>query len=361
MKRCSGRSTLSLILAIFLALLWVFPAGAVDSPVEEVRALVDQYYITVPPEAVNTASSVEGILKALDDPHSGYFTAGEFAALQDDMEQNFSGVGIFIEMVEEGARVVAVVEGSPAREMGLKAGDVITHAGTVSLGGLPAEEVTALLRGLAGSRVQVTVKSGERVRTLELQRRQIHLPTVRGEVLNGHIGYLDVDSFGESTVEEFRRAVNSLQKQNVDSWVVDLRYNPGGYVESASLLAGYFIGDQPLMRLKERGKMSLITAHSTGSRVTEPAVFIINEYSASAAELLAAAVQDYGRAVLIGTTTYGKGSMQEIFPLENGDVLKLTVAHFFSPKGNRINQQGVTPDIPVEDVDPLVIAGMLLK
>lgn len=361
MERCSGRSTLSLILAIFLALLWVFPAGAADSSVEEVRALVDQYYITVPPEAVHTATSVEGILKALDDPHSGYFTAEEFAALQDDMEQNFSGVGIFIEMVEEGARVVAVVEGSPAREMGLKAGDVITHAGTVALSGLPAEEVTALLRGPDGSRVQITVKSGERVRTLTLQRRQIHVPTVRGEVLNGHIGYLDVDSFGESTVEEFRRAVNSLQKQKVDSWVVDLRYNPGGYVESASLLAGYFIGDQPLMRLKERGKMSLISAYTTGSRVTEPVVFIINEYSASAAELLAAAVQDYGRAILIGTTTYGKGSMQEIFPLENGDVLKLTVAHFFSPKGHRINQQGVTPDIPVKDIDPLVIAGMLLK
>lgn len=353
------------VLGLFLALFWlgvaVVPSLAVQEPLEEVKSIVDRYYIYEPPASMYEATSIGSIFAILEDPYSGYYTAAEYTGLQQEMERNFCGIGVIIDEAAEGVQIVEVVPGSPAQEMGLRVGDIITQVEKRDLTGLTGEEAARLMRGSEGDRVRLKVLAGERIRSISIPRRELHIPTVRGQVLDGHIGYLDVDSFGESTVVEFRKEVARLKKQNVDSWVVDLRYNSGGYVESASLLAGYFIGDKPLMRLKERGKMSLIPAHSTGSRVTEPAVFIINEYSASAAELLAAAVQDYGRAVLIGTTTYGKGSMQEIFPLENGDVLKLTVAHFFSPKGHRINQQGVTPDIPVKDIDPLVIAGMLLK
>lgn len=362
LKKAAGQILLNLMLILLLVLSNSASVLASDSGVlTEVRTLLKNQYVDQVSEDVLNAPTVDEMLERLGDPHTRYFTEEEFQEFVGSINLSFSGIGIHIEMIPEGVQILGVIPGSPAEEVGLKSGDVIIRAAGESLAGLSSEEAVSILRGPDGSSVQLRVKRETETRDLKVTRREISEPTVTGEVLDGHIGYLDLNSFGSDTPKEFEVAAKELKAENVDSWIVDLRDNGGGYLSSAMELAGYFIGSDVAVKVKDRnGVLHPIEAEDPGWRIKERIVFLVNENSASASEILSAAVKDHEKATIVGTTSYGKGTVQSMFPIRSGGVLKMTVDHFYSPLGHEIDQVGVSPNVVIEHSDPLKAAELML-
>jgi carboxyl-terminal processing protease len=348
-------TTLALILSLSSPML------ALGSSLTEVRDLIESGYVNSVDNSLLSASSIDEMLNRLGDPYTVYFTAEEYQEFINSMDNTFSGIGVYIEMLPEGVRITSVMSGSPAEEAGLKAEDIIIKAAGQTLAGLSQEMATGLLRGPDGSIVQLTILRGEETIELNVMRRAIEVPTVTGEILNGHIGYIGILSFGATTPAGFEKIVNELKGQGVDSWIIDLRDNPGGYLSSALSLAGFFIGDQTAVQTKDRtGNLTPYPGVKQVTTFTAPVMFLTNEYSASASEILAGVVKDYKKATIIGNRTYGKGSVQSMFSLSDGGVLKMTVAKFYSPFGNEINHIGINPDVKILESDPKRLAELLL-
>ncbi|MEA5023979.1 hypothetical protein SDC9_15229 [bioreactor metagenome] len=348
-------SALALILTVSA------PAAALGSPVDDVRSLLESQYVDPVDPWVLSASSVEEMLKRLDDPHTVFFTQKEYQNFLNSMDLSFSGIGVYIELEPRGLEIVGIIPGSPAEEAKLKTGDIIAQVGGQSLAGLSQDAATTLIKGPEGTTIDIVVLRGEERLSLKVARRAVEVPTVSGEMLNEDIGYVAIESFGETTEELFEQVIKELDKQGADAWVMDLRNNPGGYLDSALSLAGYFIGEQTALQTKDRSqKFEPYQAEKQEFIIAEPVIFLTNENSASASEILTAVVKDYQKAVVVGTNTYGKGSVQSLWQLTDGDVLKITVAKFYSPYGKEINGVGISPDVEILENDPLEMAVLML-
>lgn len=351
---------------IFLALLLILlctPAVSAQNQADEVRELVLGYYVDVPPAAVMEAGTVDEILNTLGDPHSVYFTSEEYNKFEESLDQRFFGIGIYMEMIPQGVKVLSVIKGAPAEKAGIKSGDIIIQAGEDELKGLSAEESMALLRGPQGSKVKLSVQRGAQTFQFVATRQEVEVPTATGKLVNqGKTGYIDINSFGMETAAEFGEEFKRLKKSGVQNWIIDLRDNTGGYLNTAFEMAGYFTGERTVIKMQEREQAELGQGVRQPEMVCGPVVLLVNRNSASAAEVLAGALKDYRRALVIGEKTYGKGTVQKVFELSGGDILKLTVARFYSPQGKVIDQQGIMPDMVLEkNQDALSTAEMLLS
>lgn len=362
MLRQKLRSWKALVaLTVSISLLLSIPVSAAESTLPEVRNLLQNGYVDPVASEVLQAPSIEETLQKLGDPHTIYFTAKQYQDFIDSMDMTFSGIGVYIELVPEGIRITSVMEGFPAAEAGLKEGDIITEAAGQPLAGLPQDTAAALLRGPEGSTVEVTVKRGESILNFQVTRRAIEIPTVDGALLKDGIGYITIHSFGATTPAGFDQRVKELKGKGAKAWIIDLRDNPGGYLSSALSLAGYFIGDQTALQTKDRsGKTVMYPGEKQAVLLTEPTVFLTNENSASASEILTSVVKDYHKATIVGNRTYGKGSVQSMFTLSDGSVLKMTIAKFFSPFGHEINKVGINPDVKIVNTDSEKVAELLL-
>lgn len=349
-------TTLALILSISSPLI------TLGSPLTDVRDLLQSGYVDPVGDSVLNSPSIDEMLQKLGDPHTVFFTEAEYQDFLKSMDMTFSGIGVYIEIIPEGVKITSVMPSSPAEKVGLQAGDVITNAAGQTLVGLSQELATGLIRGPEGSIVQITILRGEERLNISVPRRAIIVPTVTGEVVNGHTGYIGIQSFGSTTPAGFESIAKELKAKGVDSWIIDVRNNPGGYLTSALSLAGFFIGDQTALQTKDSSqKMTLYPGEKQEFVFTEPVMFLTNENSASASEILAAVVKDYRKATILGNLTYGKGSVQSMFPLSDGGVLKMTVAKFFSPFGKEINKVGISPDLKIVESDPRRLAELLLE
>jgi carboxyl-terminal processing protease len=358
----SYRKLSTFLLSIILLLtLLLTPVQA--ALLDEVRTIIEAAYVDPVDEALLQADSVEEILEKLNDPHSVFFTPEEYQAFLDSIgDSRFSGIGVQIESVPEGILVVNVLPNSPAEAANIRAGDIILSVDGKSLQGLTTEQAVPIMRGPEGSQIKVTIKRGKSIFSLPILRQTVVIPSVRAELLDKNIGYIDIDSFGLESISEFRQGVDALRSKGAKAFIIDLRNNTGGYLVSALDIAGYFIGSDPALKTQSRNKTSITNAYKQRRDISEPSIFLVNEFSASASEILAAAVQDHDKALIIGQTTYGKGSMQKVFRLGSGEgFLKLTTARFFSPDGNTIEGQGVIPDLIIKENDPLKAAQLLLS
>lgn len=336
-------------------------ALATDNTLSEVRSLLQNSYVDPVSDEVLNAATVDEMLNRLGDPHTMYFSAADYQNFINAVDLNFSGIGVRISIVPAGVLINSVITGSPAEKVGLKSGDIITEAAGQVLAGMSSEQAVVLIQGPVGSKVDLRVKRGTDILQFSVTRAKIEDPTVTGEVMNGHIGYVAISSFGSITPVTFAGVVKQLQGQNVDSWIVDLRNNPGGYLNTAIDLAGYFIGPKTAIQVKDRNDpIQTLEAANHGFVLNQPVVFLVNENSASASEILTAAVKDYQKATIIGTNTYGKGTVQSLFSLSDGGVLKMTIARFYSPNGNAINKVGISPDVPVTSEAAKAVAELLL-
>lgn len=343
-----------------------YAADAGNTDLDAAKQIIKQYYIEdVPDQVLNSADGLKSLVGLLNDPYSAYFTEDEYESFKNSINNTFSGIGMQIDKTDKGIVVTSVFKGTPAEAAGIKEGDVILSVDGYDLSQASAEEAISRIKGEAGTSVSLVIKRNDTVIETSAERKEIILPTVTESVLDGHIGYIVINSFGSKTTEEFESALSKLEASSVDSYIVDIRNNSGGYMDVAIDIAGRFIGDETALVTKDRnGNTTAYEASGKNGVITKPVILLTNRYSASASEILAAALKDNKKAYIIGETTFGKGVAQSLYKLPGGGYLKLTTLRFMSPLGNEINKIGVKPDMEVSDSDgksPLLEAEKMLN
>jgi len=333
-----------------------------SSVLNEARTIIKDNYVSTVSDSVLNSSTIEDMVKGLNDPYSQYFSKQQAENFINAIDNKIYGIGINMEMVQEGVKVTGVIENSPAEDVGILKGDIIVSADGQSLANLVDNglKASSYIRGEAGTSVTLKVKRGDSFLDFTVMRREISIPTVAGKMLNDHTAYIEITSFGEDTAELFTQKLQQLRMKKPDNYIIDLRDNGGGYIITALDIAGNFIGENPAITIEDKdGQQIRYLAADKGSTIDKSIIFLINENTASASEILSAAVKDYKKAFFVGTNTYGKGVAQGMFPLSDGSYLKLTVEKFYSPMGNTIQKVGISPDFQVNeetDVDSLAIA-----
>lgn len=321
-----------------------------------VLAIIKSRYVEEVPVANLMSGAIKGLVEGLNDPHSVYMNAKIYKEFQIETEGSFGGVGIVIGLKEgAGLTVIAPIEGTPGERAGIKSGDVILQIDGQDTKEMHQDEAVAKIRGPEGTQVTLTIRrDGEQaLRNFTLTRANIQLKTVNEKMLKNGIGYIRITTFNESTGHDFDVAFNDLSKQGMKALILDLRDNPGGLLNECIKVARNFIPQGTIVSVVGRdGKQEVYT--SDLEQVKYPMAVLVNGGSASASEIVAGAVQDTKVGTLIGTKTYGKGSVQTIFDLYDGTAVKLTIAKYLTPAGRSINGKGIEPDIVVaneEDKD----------
>ncbi len=342
------------VLAVIAIVLVVTAGGLLASNSQHFGNLIKvislvrtQYLHPVDPTQL-VDGAIKGIVGSLNDPYSVYLEPKTFSQLREQIKGSFGGLGILVGVKEEYLTVVRVYKETPAAREGIETGDVITRIDEHDARGIDLETAINLMRGEVGSQVKLTIDRQGVTKEFTLVREEISVPTVEGQRIPGtDIGYLIISQFTERTGEEMNETLARLQNEPLKGLILDLRDNPGGELTAAVNVAKNFIPKGPIVYIDYRfGRDQEFS--SEGHTLQLPLVVLINERSASAAEILAGAVKDTGAGTLVGVKTFGKGIVQTVFPLDNGAGLKLTTARYLTPDRNDIHQIGVEPDIPVE-------------
>jgi carboxyl-terminal processing protease len=304
--------------------------------------------------------AIKGMLDTLD-PHSTFLPPDQYRQMKMDTQGEFGGLGIEVEVRNNWLTVVSPIEGTPAHRAGLRSGDEIREIDGQSTANMRMHEAVQAMRGPRGTRVRVLIyrPSTKSLMKLELVRDLIKVISVTSKSMGDGIGYVRVKSFQEGTDRALQKAVKEmLEKGRLRGLVLDLRNNPGGLLDQAVRVADLFLAKGMIVRTTGKGGklMDEELAHSKGTFSGFPMICLINGGSASASEIVAGALQDHKRAVVMGTRSFGKGSVQTIIELNDGSGLKLTVARYFTPSGRSIQEEGIEPDILVEERPPKALA-----
>ena len=296
-------------------------------------------------------AAVEGMLQSLGDKWSSYYQPSDFASFQDSLEGRYSGVGLWLRPGEGGVEVGSVAPASPAAQAGLLEGDVLTSVdGTAVAAGVTAVAAAAArLRGPEGTTVALVVRRDGRVQTLRMVRKEFGSEDVTVTRLRGGVLIVRVAAFTRGVGREVRTAVAADSSDHARGIVLDLRDNPGGLLDEAVELASVFLDGGPVVSFERRGQAPQTLSALTKGDTTTPLVVLVDHATASAAEIVAAALQERSRAVVVGSRTYGKGSVQEPSKLSDGSAIELTVGHYRTPSGRSIDGVGVDPDVLVPD------------
>ena len=299
--------------------------------------------------------AIKGMVETLD-PHSSFITPEDYKELMIETKGSFPGVGIVITMKDKALTVVSPIEGTPAYKAGMKAGDVIIMIEDKATKDLTIREAVKLIRGPKGTKVKLTVqrKGLEKPIDFVITRDEIPIKSVRSFFLPFDLGYIRISNFQSNTGQDLANALSEMEsKKELEGLVLDLRNNPGGLLSQAVKVADEFLDEGLIVSIKSRdNKEQTSVAHRNKESRTYPMVVLVNEGSASASEIVAGALQDNRRALILGTTTFGKGSVQTLFPLTDGSGLRLTTALYYTPKGRSIQASGIEPDIEVAFVPP---------
>ena len=339
------------------------PAGAtMDLPVQELRlfsevlGIIRQNYVEPVSDGDLLKSAIRGMLSGLD-PHSAYLEEEEFQELKEGTSGEFGGLGIEVGMEDGFVKVVSPIDDTPAQKAGILAGDLIIRLDDTAVKGLSLNEAVKLMRGAPGTDITLTIvrEGQERPLQIKLTRAVIKVNSVRSRSLEPGYGYLRVSQFQVNTGRKLRDAVTELKEKNggaLKGLVLDLRNNPGGVLTAAVSVSDAFISDGLIVYTEGRGPEAAQKFSATSGDILEgvPIVVLVNAGSASASEIVAGALQDNGRAIVMGEKTFGKGSVQTILPISESAALKLTTARYFTPKGRSIQAEGIEPDVPLERV-----------
>ncbi len=295
--------------------------------------------------------ALKGLVSGLDDPYSVYFDPEEAEKFNSDLEESFVGIGAQIDIKENKLTVVAPLENSPAARAGIQPGDWIVLIDTKETSGMSVEEAVSLIRGNAGTEVMLSISRGKAKDLMEIKivREKITVDSVKWKMLEENIFYISISTFNGETSSLFNKAIQEALSKNAKGIILDVRSGPGGLLTTAIDVASAWVGYEPIVL--EKGSRPEIVALNgvTAPRLAEiPTVVLVNGGSASASEIVAGALQDYGLAKLVGTKTFGKGSVQDYRELPDGSALKITVAEWLTPKGRSINKTGIEPDVIVE-------------
>jgi carboxyl-terminal processing protease len=313
---------------------------------------------SISPSSQITYAAISGVLGSVKDRYTVFLSPKEYAALNEGLDgTSFGGVGISYSVDEKThlLRIENVVLDGPSDKAGLQSDDVITAVdgkpiaqifdGVTTLEA-QQKRVSGVLRGEPGTRVRLTIeRSGNSLGQVTITRETIHQPSVSSKMLPGSIGYVDLAVFGQTTAQELGVALKRLDSQGAKAYVLDLRYNGGGYLNAAVDVASKFISTGPIVSVQSRAGTDTEYDAENTAIAPRPLAVLVNEYTASASEITAGAIQDSGVGTLVGTKTFGKGVVQTIFPMRDGSAVKITTARYFTPKGRDINAVGIEPEI----------------
>lgn len=295
---------------------------------------------------------ITAMVDSLDDPHSSFMNAEELEALDTQLSGRLSGIGVVMEPVKNEIRVSMVLEGTPAWEVGLQEGDIVKEVDGRDVSGMDITEVVFLIRGPEGTAVRLGVARppSSDVIDFDITRREIEIPVVETELKEGGVGYLRLTDWTQGVDAKISEALADLGARGAKSLVIDLRANPGGYMEPAITAADLFLRDGVIV--SSRGRVAGATREYKAENEVEwdlPVVVLVNRGSASSSEIFAAALRENERCVLVGETTFGKGSIQKIFRQGDGTGIRLTIARYYTPSGVSIDDEGITPDVKVKN------------
>ena len=296
--------------------------------------------------------AVKGMLESLDDPHSNYFTKAELESFKEDLKGTYVGVGMVVQKrVNEPLTVVSPIEDGPAFKVGVKPKDKIVAIDGEATYKLTSEESVKKLKGEPNTKVKVTVyrESTKETKDIEIERAVVELKYVKHRMLDDKIGYLRLTQFGENVYPDVKKAMEDLQKNNMKALVFDLRSNPGGALDQAIKISSMFLKEGRVVSVKSKEGTEQVSNREGKYYGDFPLVILINGGSASASEIVSGAIKDNKRGILVGEKSFGKGSVQTLIPLPDGDGMKLTIAKYYTPSGISIHGKGIEPDVVVEE------------
>lgn len=324
---------------------------------EEILRTLDEDAVAAPDDEELIEGAVDGLLEALEDPYARYYDETAFDDLNTMLEGGFSGIGVVLEETPEGLVVVSVFDDTPAARAGVEQGERIVSVDGTPVEDRPIDVIVEQIKGEEGTTVTIGFEGGsEGPRELTLERERIELPNVEAELLDDGTGYLRVRQFTSGVGETVRQEVNGLIEQGAPGITLDLRGNPGGLLNEAVNIASVFIENGTIVEVKERDEPRRSYTAKGDAIEGLPLVVLVNRGSASASEIVAGAVQDTERGVLVGQPTFGKGTVQTIHRLDAGGGVKYTTAEYFTPSGDSIEGVGVTPDRRVAGADEQLAA-----
>lgn len=341
-------------------------AGSAESaglPLDELRTFTEVFakiksdYVEEVADKVLLENAIRGMLSGLD-PHSSYLDAQDYEGLQEGTSGEFGGLGIEVGLEDGFVKVIAPIDDTPAQKAGIKAGDVIIRLDDTPVKGLSLNDAVKIMRGKPGSDIRLTIvrEGQEKPLTLQVTRDVIKVQSVKNRTLEPRLGYVRISHFQTRTAEDVTDALADLKRSNgnkLAGLVLDLRNNPGGILGSAVAVADNFLDKGLIVYTKGRGTESQMKFNAKPSDLLNgaPIVVLVNGGSASASEIVAGALQDNRRAVIMGSKTFGKGSVQTILPMANNAALKLTTARYYTPAGRSIQAQGISPDIAIDKLE----------
>ena len=316
--------------------------------IDEINKIIRKNYNGEIDETVLLDSISEGFAIGIGDAYAEYYTAAEYSELKDDLNGKAVGIGVSIVKDTEGyARIISVFPDSPAEISGIQKGDQIVKVAEIDVLTNYAEAINAL-KGDAGQVVSVTYRREGEEFTVEITRRKVTVPSVESEMLEGDIAYIKITEFSSATVNQFESAVGSALDRKAKGIIFDIRNNGGGTVKSAAQMIDIVVPEGPVVHSVDKNGKSKVMYTSDSAELNLPIVVLTNRGTASAAELFAAAIKDYGKAKIVGSNTYGKGVMQDIYPLDDGSAIKITTAQFNPPTSENFDGVGVKPDFVVD-------------
>ena len=319
----------------------------------EVLEKINKEYVDEINQSDSMDSAINGLLQSLD-PYSGYMSPEIFNEMQTETSGEFGGLGIEVTMESGVVKVISPIDDTPASKAGIKAGDYIVKINDTQVQGKSLSEAVELMRGPVGSAIELTIRRrGEKkALTFNVTREIIQIKSVKAELLEKNIGYIRLTSFNENSAGQIKKAINKFEKnKNLKSYILDLRNNPGGLLSQAIKISDFFLDNGEIVSTKSRQQSENRKWFAKKGDLTKgkTILVLINYGSASASEIVAGALKDHKRAILIGENSYGKGSVQSIIPLKNKGAIRLTVAKYYLPSGESISEVGVSPDIEIDE------------
>ena len=346
----------------FIFILFLFDQKVISSENEiyekidvfgEVLEKINKEYVDEINQSDSMDSAINGLLQSLD-PYSGYMSPEIFNEMQTETSGEFGGLGIEVTMESGVVKVISPIDDTPASKAGIKAGDYIVKINDIQVQGKSLSEAVELMRGPVGSSIELTIRRrGERkALTYNVTREIIQIKSVKAELLEKNIGYIRLTSFNENSAGQIKKEINKFEKnKNLKSYILDLRNNPGGLLSQAIKISDFFLDNGEIVSTKSRQQSENRKWFAKKGDLTKgkTILVLINYGSASASEIVAGALKDHKRAILIGENSYGKGSVQSIIPLKNKGAIRLTVAKYYLPSGKSISEVGVSPDIEIDE------------
>lgn len=333
----------------------MFPKGSALSDTKTVQklnyleSLINEEYLEEKEEDSLREGLYAGLMSGLNDPYSTYYTAEQYKELNTSNEGSYVGIGAVLQKDKDGgAKIVQLYEGGSGEQAGLKKGDVLKAIDGEDVTEKETSDIASMIRESDKDSVTLTIQRDEETKEIKVEIRDVEIQTVSHEMLDDETGYIRISEFSEITSNQYKKAFEDLQDKGMKKLVVDLRDNPGGLLTAVCDVLRQILPEGLIVYTEDKNGKKEEEKCDGKSELAMPLAVLVNGGSASASEIFAGAVKDYGIGTIVGTTTYGKGVVQTIQPLSDGSAVKITIAKYFTPKGNDINKKGIAPDVEAE-------------